>query len=125
MLLSPDPAFSFSPAEAPPEGLDSLEPSPLEDSPLPSLLGVSLEEPVPVVLVVLVAVVEVEVVCTAAFSALVSVGGVISGALLGTASETLLLPHAPRLTASSAAQAASAIRAVKAAPCAARRWDSR
>ena len=83
-------------------------------------------EPSPLALVpVFDAVVVVEVVCTAAFSALVFVGGVMSGALLGTASETLLLPHAPRLTASSAAQAVSAIRAVKAAPCAARRWDSR
>ena len=46
-------------------------------------------EPSPVVLV-LVVVVDVEVVCAAAFSALVSVGGVMSGVLLGTASETLL-----------------------------------
>jgi hypothetical protein len=36
--------------------------------------------------------VEVDVVCTEAFSALVSVGGVISGVLFGTASLTLLPP---------------------------------
>ncbi|HEY3864977.1 MAG TPA: hypothetical protein VGL54_02690 [Solirubrobacteraceae bacterium] len=43
-----------------------------------------------------VEVVEVEVVCTAAFSALVSVGGVISGVLFGTAS--LTLPPPPQAT---------------------------
>jgi hypothetical protein len=47
-------------------------------------------------------VLDVEVVCTAAFSALVSVGGVMSGVLFGTASLTLLPPpQAPRPTAHS------------------------
>ena len=47
-------------------------------------------------LVFVLAVVEVAVVCAASFSALVFVGGVISGVLLGVASETLLEPpHAP------------------------------
>jgi hypothetical protein len=64
---------------------DSLDSS-LEASEEPSLEGVF-------------AVVEVEVVCTTAFSALVSVGGVISGVLLGIASLTLLPPpHAPSPT---------------------------
>jgi hypothetical protein len=51
-------------------------------------------------LVLLVALVEdVEVVCTAAFSALVSVGGIMSGVLFGTESLTLLPPpQAPRPT---------------------------
>ncbi len=77
-------------------------------------------------LVDLVPVVDVEVVCTAAFSALVSDGGVISGVLLGTASETLLLPQAVTLKPSSATQATVvATRALKAAPCDGRTWDSR
>jgi hypothetical protein len=64
---------------------DSLVSS-LEASEEPSLEGVF-------------AVVEVEVVCTTAFSALVSVGGVISGVLFGTASLTLPPPpHAPKPT---------------------------
>lgn len=61
-------------------------------------------------LFVLVEVVEVDVVWTAAFSALVSFGGVMLGVLLGTASETLLLPHAPRVNPSTATQAATAAR---------------
>ena len=45
----------------------------------------------------LVEVVEVEVVWAAAFSAVVSVGGVMSGVLLGTTSEVLLPPpHAAK-----------------------------
>lgn len=64
-------------------------------------------------LVVLVAVVEVEVVCTEAFSALVSVGGVMLGVLFGTASETLLSPQALSVaTARSIAQAAIRTRTV-------------
>lgn len=114
--------FSSS-ADAPPEGpvslelslpedaSDSLEPSPEEDSLLVEL--------------VFLAVVEVEVVCTAAFSALVSAGGVMLGVLFGTASETVLLPQAPRLRQSSTKHATTARRALKAAPCAARRSGSR
>lgn len=89
-------AFSDSPADVPPaaplsEELElSSEPVPpdspveLEDSSLPVVVGV-LE---------VVAVVDVEVVSVASFSAEVSFGGVISGVLLGSASETVLPPHA-------------------------------
>ena len=78
------------------------------------------------VLVVLVDVVAVEVFWAAAVSALVSVGGVISGVLLGTASETLLPPQALSATPhSSAAHAASAARLLTAVPCAYRMWGSR
>jgi hypothetical protein len=51
---------------------------------------------------------------------------VISGVLLGAASETLLLPHALSANpAISAKHAASATRAFTAGPCAFRRWGSR
>jgi hypothetical protein len=56
------------------------------------VLASSLDAPVEPSLDLAVEVVEVEVVCTAAFSALVSVGGEISGVLFGTASLTLLPP---------------------------------
>ncbi len=49
--------------------------------------------------------VDVEVVCAAAFSALVSFGGVISGVLFGTASETLLPPQAAERQSSRQQQA--------------------
>jgi len=103
LALSPPAAFSFSPAEAPPEGVDSLELPPLGAASLLSLLALSLlEEPAdelsPEVVVVLVAVVDVDDVWAAAFSALVSVGGVMFGVLLGTVSEMLLPPHPPRQT---------------------------
>ncbi len=53
--------------------------------------------------------VEVEVVCAAAFSALVSFGGVISGVLFGTGSEALLPPpQAPSVAAPSSSASASA-----------------
>ncbi len=121
-------AFSFS-AEAPPEGVASPE-LPEEDSPVelsPSEEDSPEDELSPEELVeVLVDVVDVAVVCTAAFSALVSDGGVISGVLLGTASETLLEPHAPSETpARSATHALSAKRALTAGPCAFGRWGSR
>jgi hypothetical protein len=78
------------------------------------------------VLFVLVVVADVEVFCDAAASALVFVGGLISGVLLGTASETLVPPHALTVRPqSSAAQAASATRALTTGPCACRTWDSR
>lgn len=126
-------AFSFSPADAPPDGVASLEPEPAEppEDDSPAALSPSDEDSLealsPVELVeVLVEVVDVEVVCTAAFSALVSVGGVISGVLLGTASETLLEPHAPSETpARSATHALSAKRALTAGPCAFGRWGTR
>ena len=68
---------------------DPLEPPVPADSPPDSLFPASPVEPPeeeasPEVLVDLVAEVEVEVVCTDAFSALVSVGGMMSGVLLGT-----------------------------------------
>jgi hypothetical protein len=72
------------------------------------LAASSLEEPdeeasLEGVLVVLleVAVVDVEVVCAAAASALVLVGGVMSGVLFGTVSDTLLPPHAATTTPTS------------------------
>ncbi len=130
-------AFSDSPAEVPPAALLSedselsSEPvppdSPLEpdDSSLPVLVGV----------VELVDVVDVEVVSVASFSAEVSLGGVISGVLLGTASETLLPPQAesPRPQRRIRALAPSAIRRLRRGapltrprgPCAGRRSDSR
>ena len=81
-----------------------------------SLLVLSLPvEPVPSVDlgVDFVAVVDVEVVWTAAFSAAVSLGGVMSGVLLGTASEALLPPpHAASVVAArSVTESASAARA--------------
>jgi hypothetical protein len=102
LVLSPL-DFSFSPAEVPPPAaLDPPEDS-LEDSPPVSLLldppEDSEEDPSPVAPVApveLVEVVEVEVVWTAAFSAEVSVGGVMSGVLLGVTSETLLPPPQAR-----------------------------
>ncbi len=99
----------------------------LEDgSPLSPVVLSPLVEVLSPVLLVLVDVVEVEVVCAAAASALVLVGGVMSGVLFGTASETLLPPQAPIVSPhSSAAQAASAARALTAVPCACRTWGSR
>jgi hypothetical protein len=109
-------SFSFS-AEAPPEGL--LSPAPLALPPLvgssvaslppDSFAGLSLE-----VVPALLDVVEVDVVWTAAFSALVSLGGVMSGVLFGIASAVPPPPpHAARVVpASSSASASSAARAV-------------
>ena len=72
-------------------------------------------------------VLDVDVVCAEAASALVSVGGVISGVFLGTESDTLVLPQAPSAKAHSSA--ASAIsrgrRALTMDPCACRTWGSR
>ncbi len=83
-------------------------------------------------LVVFVDVVDVDVVCAAEASALVSVGGVISGVLLGTESETVVLPQAANVSAhASAAQAAhrprrgNAARALTTVPYACRRSGSR
>lgn len=106
-----DEAFSDSPADVPPEAslspdelsLDSPPPSALEDDPVPL---------VPVVPVAAFAVVDVEVVSVASFSAEESLGGVISGVLLGVASDTLVPPHAvtPSDARSIRALAASATR---------------
>jgi hypothetical protein len=103
-------AFSDSPAEVPPEA--SLSPDELSlDSPPSSVLE---DDPVPVgpVVPAAVAVVDVEVVSVASFSAELSLGGVISGVLLGVASDTLVPPHAltPSEATSIKALAASAIR---------------
>jgi hypothetical protein len=116
-------AASFS-AAAPPEapevaaslGVDAV-------LSLLSLAGVSLlvEELSVALLVVLVDVVAVDVVCAAVASALVLVGGVISGVLFGTASETLAPPQALSATPdSSVAHAASAARRLTTGPCACR-----
>jgi hypothetical protein len=123
-------AFSFSfslAAGAPPVGLASAGVS-LAGGVLLSLAGVSLaaEDVSLALLVVLVVVAAVEVFCEAAASALVFVGGEISGVLFGTASETLVPPHALTVRPhSSAAQAASATRGLTTGPCACRTWDSR
>jgi hypothetical protein len=68
----------------------------------------------PVVVVVFVAVVEVDVVCAEAFSMLVSVGGMISGVLLGTGSETLAPPQPPIASTVSSIRPTSALRGVRA-----------
>ncbi len=104
--------------------LGALDP---DDGSLLSLAGVSPEAVVlSLVFVLLVELVPVEVVCAAAASALVSVGGVSSGVLLGTASETLVPPQALNANPqSSAAHTASARRALTAAPYACRRLGSR
>ena len=81
------------PAALPPP--EPPEPAPLEDSP-DSLLGSPLEdsedEVAPVAPLAAVEVVEVEVDWAAAFSAEVSVGGVMSGVLAGTVLEALPEP---------------------------------
>jgi hypothetical protein len=107
------------PAEVPPADSPSPDAAllPPLDSELDSLSD-ELASLSPPVFVLAVAVVEVAVVCADSFSALVSVGGVISGALFGVASETLLEPpHAlsptPHPKASTAAVAAVTKRCVR------------
>jgi hypothetical protein len=106
--VSPAPLFAAPPAEVPPAAPPlsdaPLSLPPLDDDdddswpPLDSSLD-AVEVPSPDLAV---DVVEVEVVCTVAFSALVSVGGTMSGVLFGTASLTLLPPpQAARPTAHS------------------------
>jgi hypothetical protein len=127
VALSLEADFSFS-AAAPPEAPAVLGAPVLGEVSLLSLAGASplVEELSLALLVVLLDVVEVEVVCTAAASALVSVGGVMSGVLLGTASETLLEPHALSVSPhSSIVHAASATRPLTAVPCACHTWGSR
>lgn len=126
--LSLDAGFSGSLAEAPPEEPAALGALVLEGVSLASVVWLSPleEEELSLAFVVLVAVVAVEVFCAADASALVSVGGVMSGVFLGTVSETLLPPHALSVVAhSSAAHAASARRLLTAVPYACRRWGSR
>jgi len=98
------PLFAVPPADVPPADSPLLSEAPLslppldDDSSPPLDSSLDAVEEVPS-LDLAVEVLEVEVVCTAAFSALVSVGGVISGVLFGTASLTLLPPpQAPRPT---------------------------
>ena len=127
----------FSSALAPPEGVASPEPllsvsEELSPPVSPLELDASPEEELgfEVVEVLVVDVVEV-----AAFSAPVSVGGVMSGVVFGITSPLVVpLPHAPRATpAASTAVAARAARALgrvtrspgRAGPCAARTWDTR
>ena len=122
------PAFCSSVAGAPPElPASPVPPLGWEALPSPSELSAPLpEEPSLLVLVVLVAVVAVDVVWTAARSALVSVGGVISGVLLGTGTETLLPPQALSVSPlRSATHAASATLVLTGAPCAYRTSGSR
>jgi hypothetical protein len=97
LSLPPEPA-SLPPAEDSPEGL--LEPSlvvPPEGSSLPLELASVSGAPVVLELVVealVVAVVALVLVRVASLSAVVLLGGVISGVLRGVASETLLPPQA-------------------------------
>jgi hypothetical protein len=78
----------------------SLSEPPDEDSSLSFELSLLLlsASPVLVVEAFVVAVVAVVLVRVASLSAVGLLGGVISGVLRGTASETLLLPHAPSAT---------------------------
>jgi hypothetical protein len=105
LLAASPPVFAVPPAEVPPADSPLLSDAPLSLPPLEaaSLPLDSSPDPVEVPsldLAVEVLEVDVEVVCTAAFSALVSVGGVMSGVLFGTVSLTLLPPpQAPRPTA--------------------------
>jgi hypothetical protein len=99
----------------------SLSVPPAADSSLSlelSLLSDSLS-PVPVVEALVVAVVAVVLVRVASLSAVVLLGGVISGVLRGTASETLLPPHAasaaPQLKTSSRANNPARARAARVA----------
>jgi len=100
--------------EAPPDLLDSLDEELLDSVGVAAFSVAALEASVELGLaaveLVLLAFVEVVAVCfAAACSALVSLGGVISGVLLGSVSDTLLPPHAPTPTlATSAMQIASA-----------------
>jgi hypothetical protein len=92
---SAPPPFAVSPADGVPPAAPLLSDAPLSLPPLDDsspALASSLDEPEVPSLDLAVDVVEVEVVCTAAFSALVSVGGVMSGVLFGTASLTLPPP---------------------------------
>jgi hypothetical protein len=103
VAASPPPVFAVPPAEVPPADSPLLSDAPLSLPPLEaasSLLLDSSPDPVEVSsLDLAVDVLEVDVVCTAAFSALVSVGGVMSGVLFGTVSLTLEPPpQAPRPT---------------------------
>jgi hypothetical protein len=127
LAASLEAGFSVS-AEAPPEAPDVAGSLSLEEASLPSLADDSpLEElSLPLLVVVLVVVVEEDAAFAAAASALVSVGGVISGVLLGTASETLAPPHALNVSPHrTIAHAASARRVLTTDPCACRTWDSR
>ena len=130
-------AFSDSPADVPPAALLS-EDAELSSEPVPPDSPAELEDsllPVVVGVVDVVAVVDVEVVSVASFSADVSLGGVISGVLLGTASETELPPHAvkPLPQRRTRALAASAMARVRFGPsltrpedpCAGCTWGNR
>jgi hypothetical protein len=122
-------AFSFSGSvgAAPPAALVGPAAAVLGAVSPVALAAVSpLAEELSLDLVVFVDVVDVDVVCAAEASALVSVGGVISGVLLGTESETVVLPQAANVSAhASAAQAANAARALTTVPYACRTSGSR
>jgi hypothetical protein len=135
----PPPAEVPPPLEEPPEP-PLLEPpvAPLpagsSEAPLDSLAPLDSEAPLPVPLEEVF--VEVEVLeaadALASFSAEVSVGGMMLGVLLGTASDALEPPpHAPSVRAQRARTVApTAAREARGAlltavPCAGRRWGSR
>jgi hypothetical protein len=129
-------AFSDSPADVPPAALsEELE---LSSEPVPPDSPVEPEDsslPVVVGVVEVVAVVDVEVVSVASFSADVSFGGVISGVLLGSASETVLPPHAVKPVPQRRIRALAPSAMTRLCfgpsltrskdPCAGRRWGSR
>jgi hypothetical protein len=126
LLASSLPLFAVPPAEVPPPADAALSLAPVPLAPLDEGSSLALAsslaalgEPSLDLAVDVVEVVEVEVVCTAAASALVLVGGVMSGVLFGAASLTLLPP--PQALSptphSSTRLAATAARAVTAAPC--------
>ena len=120
-------SLDFSPAAAPPAAA-SVELA-LEDVSL-ALRSASLVEDVPPELsdepLVDFLLVEVDAAFAAACSALVFVGGVISGVLFGSGSDTVALPHALRpRPASRDSASASEERDLTAGPCVCRRWGSR
>jgi hypothetical protein len=127
LAASLEAGFSVS-AAAPPEAPEVAGSVSFEEAPVLSLADDSPLEALSLalVVVVLVVVVDEDAAFAAAASALVSVGGVISGVLFGTASETLAPPHALSVSPhSTIAHAASATRVLTTGPCACRTWDSR
>jgi hypothetical protein len=104
--------FSFSSAVAPPEAVPSPAALELSSPPADELLSppASLEAPLEPA-VDLVALVEVEVVCSALRSALASAGGVMSGVLFGTTSAFPLPPPQPASREAGASARTSAMQA--------------
>src|SRR6202020_572346 len=102
-VAPPDGVAAFSSSLAPLE-LPPLSGSSVASLPPDSFAALSL----PLDVDVFVVEVDVDVVCAAAFSALVSFGGVISGVLFGTASDALPPPPHPASAATSTSASARA-----------------